>query len=257
VGQKVNPIGLRLGINRTWKSKWYVNPREYADTLHEDLKIRKIVGELPETKNADIADLEITRHPQRIVLVIHTSRPGVIIGAKGATIEKISADLQKKIGKPIQVKVKEIKKPETNGQLIALNVARQLKQRVSFRKTLKQSISTAMKGGAQGVKIMVAGRLGGAEMSRTESLRQGRVPLHTLRADIDYGFAEAITTFGVIGVKVWVFHGEVLKKETKDDAGSVVRKKREDGDRESRAPRGERGDRSERGDRNERPAGRN
>jgi len=240
VGQKVNPIGLRLGIIRTWKSKWFVDPREYADTLHEDLKIRKLVMELPETKNADISDLEITRHPQRIVLVIHTSRPGVIIGAKGATIEKISESLQKKVGKAIQVKVKEIKKPETNGQLIAINVARQLKQRASFRKTLKQSVSSCMKGGAQGIKIMISGRLGGAEMSRTELIRQGRVPLHTLRADIDYGFSEAITTFGVIGVKVWVFHGEVLSKETKDDAGSVVRKKRDD-----RGERPERSDRSE------------
>jgi small subunit ribosomal protein S3 len=235
VGQKVNPIGLRLGINRTWKSKWYVDPREYANTLHEDLKIRKLFMDLPETKQADIADLEITRHPQRIVLVIHTSRPGVIIGAKGATIEKINDVLQKKLGKAIQVKVKEIKKPEINGQLIAINVARQLKARASFRKTLKQSISAAMKGGAQGVKIMISGRLGGAEMSRTELLKQGRVPLHTLRADIDYGFAEAHTTFGAIGVKVWVFHGEVLKRESKDDAGSVVRKKREGSDRPDRS----------------------
>lgn len=253
MGQKVNPIGLRLGINRTWKSKWYVDPREYADTLHEDLKIRKLVMELPETKQADIADLEITRHPQRIVLVIHTSRPGVIIGAKGATIEKISETLQKKLGKAIQVKVKEIKKPEVNGQLIAINVARQLKARASFRKTLKQSISSAMKGGAQGIKIMISGRLGGAEMSRTELLKQGRVPLHTLRADIDYGFSEAITTFGTIGVKVWVFHGEVLKKETKDDAGSVVRKKQ---DRPEKTERNDRNERSDRRDSRERTGGR-
>jgi small subunit ribosomal protein S3 len=252
VGQKVNPIGLRLGINRTWKSKWYVDPRNYADTLHEDLKIRKLVMDLEETKNADISDIEITRHPQRIVLVIQTSRPGVIIGAKGATIEKISEVLQKQIGKTIQVKVKEIKKPETDAQLISLNVARQLKGRASFRKTLKMAINTAMKNGAQGVKIMVAGRLGGAEMSRTEVLMQGRVPLHTLRAYIDYGFSEAFTTFGAIGVKVWVFHGEVLKKESKDDAGSVVRKKREDGDRPERGERSERGERGGRGERSDR-----
>jgi small subunit ribosomal protein S3 len=239
VGQKVNPIGLRLGINRTWKSKWFVDPREYADTLHEDLKIRKLFMDLPETKQADIADLEITRHPQRIVLVIHTSRPGVIIGAKGVTIEKINETLMKKLGKPIQVKVKEIKKPEINGQLIAINVARQLKQRASFRRTLKQTISAAMKGGAQGIKIMLSGRLGGAEMSRTELMKQGRVPLHTLRADIDYGFSEAHTTFGAIGVKVWVFHGEVLKRETKDDAGSIVKKKRDGQERTERAPRRE------------------
>lgn len=257
MGQKVNPIGLRLGINKTWKSKWYVDPRNYADTLHEDLQIRKVVMGLEETKNADIADLEITRHPQRIVLVIQTSRPGVIIGAKGATIEKISEVLTKKIGKAIQVKVKEIKKPETEPQLISLNVARQLKGRASFRKTLKMAITGAMKAGAQGVKITISGRLGGAEMSRTETLMQGRVPLHTLRANIDYGFSEAHTTFGAIGVKVWVFQGEVLRKEGKEDAGSVVRKKREPGEGDHRSDRGGRGERSGgRGDSRERSGGR-
>jgi len=246
VGQKVHPYGLRLGINKTWKSKWYVDPRNYADALHEDLKIRKLVLGLDETKNADIADIEITRHPQRIVLVIQTSRPGIIIGAKGATIEKISMKLQKEIGKTIQVKVKEIKKPEVEAQLIAINVARQLKGRASFRKTLKMSASAAMKNGAQGVKIIISGRLGGAEMSRTESIMLGRVPLHTLRANIDYGFSEAVTTFGVIGVKVWIFQGETLRKETKEDAGSVVRKKRDDSDRpvRSREPREKTGGRS-------------
>lgn len=249
MGQKVNPYGLRLGINKEWKSKWYVDPRTYADTLHEDLAIRKLITSLEETKNADIADLEITRHPQRIVLVIQTSRPGVIIGQKGATIEKISEVLQKKIGKPIQVKVKEIKKPEVEAQLIALGIARQLKGRASFRKTLKVAISTAMKAGAQGVKITISGRLGGAEMSRTESLMQGRVPLHTLRANIDYGFAEAITTFGVIGCKVWVFQGEILRREGKEDAGSVVRKKRDDRpEGEGRRERSDRGERSHRGE---------
>lgn len=246
MGQKVHPYGLRLGINKTWKSKWYVDPRNYADALHEDLKIRKLVLGLDETKNADIADIEITRHPQRIVLVIQTSRPGIIIGAKGATIEKISMKLQKEIGKTIQVKVKEIKKPEVEAQLIAINVARQLKGRASFRKTLKMSASAAMKNGAQGVKIIISGRLGGAEMSRTESIMLGRVPLHTLRANIDYGFSEAVTTFGVIGVKVWIFQGETLRKETKEDAGSVVRKKRDDSDRpvRSREPREKTGGRS-------------
>ncbi len=243
MGQKVNPYGLRLGINKDWKSKWFVDPRNYAETLHEDLKIRKLVLGLEETKNADISDIEITRHPQRIVLVVHTARPGVIIGQKGATIEKISEILMKKVGKSIQVKVKEIKKPEIDAQLIAINVARQLKGRASFRKTLKVSATAAMKGGAQGVKLIVAGRLGGAEMSRTESTMQGRVPLHTLRANIDYGFAEANTTFGVIGVKVYVFTGEVLRKDGKEDAGSMVRKKRDGSE-----------DRTERSDRGERPA---
>jgi small subunit ribosomal protein S3 len=227
VGQKVNPIGMRLGINKTWSSKWYVDPREYADTLHEDLKLRRALTSLPETKNADISEVEIVRHPQRITLVIHTSRPGVIIGTKGATIEKIGASLQKTTGKKIQIKIKEVKKPEIEAQIIALDVARKLKGRASFRRTLKMTAATAMKGGAQGVKILIAGRLGGAEMSRSEVIKQGRVPLHTLRANIDYGFAEAKTTFGVIGVKVWVFKGEVLKREEKEDAGALVRKKRE------------------------------
>ncbi|HUX51410.1 MAG TPA: 30S ribosomal protein S3 [Spirochaetia bacterium] len=232
MGQKVNPYGFRIGINKSWKSKWYVDPREYANTLHEDLKLRKLIERLPETRSADIADLEIIRHPQRISLVIHTSRPGVIIGTKGANIEKIGISLQKEAGKKIQIKIKEIKRPETNGQLIALNVARQLKSRASFRRTLKMAVSSAMKAGVQGIKIKIAGRLGGAEMSRTESLMQGRVPLHTLRANIDYGFAEAFTTFGSIGVKVWVFHGEILGHEKKEDAGLLVKKRRD------RAPAG-------------------
>lgn len=228
MGQKVNPYGFRVGINKSWKSKWYVDPREYADTLHEDLKLRKMIDKLPETRSADIADVEIVRHPQRITLVIHTSRPGVIIGTKGANIEKIGVALQKAAGKKIQIKIKEIKRPETNGQLIALNVARQLKSRSSFRRTLKMAINGAMKAGVQGVKIKIAGRLGGAEMSRTESQMSGRVPLHTLRANIDYGFAEALTTFGTIGVKVWVFHGEILGNEKKEDAGLLLNKKRRD-----------------------------
>jgi len=226
MGQKVNPYGQRLGINKGWKSKWYVDPREYANTLHEDLKLRRILGDLPETKNAEIADVEIIRHPQRITLMIQTSRPGVIIGTKGSNIEKIGNALQKAAGKKIQIKIKEVKRPETNAQIVALNVARQLRTRSSFRRTLKMAIGGAMKAGAPGIKIRIAGRLGGAEMSRVEMQKQGRIPLHTLRADIDYGFAEAKTTFGTIGVKVWIFNGEVLRKDTKEDAGLLVRKDR-------------------------------
>lgn len=227
MGQKVNPIGLRLGVNRTWRSKWYVDPREYANTLHEDLKLRKLLQKLPETANAEISEVEIIRHPQRITLVIHTSRPGIIIGSKGATIEKIGDYLQKQVDKKIQLKIKEVKKPEVDAQIVSISIARQLKSRASFRRTLKMSLNNAMKNGAQGIKVVISGRLGGAEMSRTESVRAGRVPLHTLRANIDYGFSEAATTFGVIGVKVWIFKGEVLKKEIKEDAGAVVRKRRE------------------------------
>ncbi len=227
MGQKVNPIGIRLGINKTWRSKWYVDPREYADTLHEDLKLRRLLDTLPETRNAELAEVEIVRHPQRITLVINTSRPGVIIGTRGANIEKIGQKLQKAAGKKLQIKIKEIKRPETNAQLIALNVARQLRSRASFRRTLKMGVAGAMKTGMQGIKIKVSGRLGGAEMSRTETQREGRGPLHTLRANIDYGFAEAKTTFGTIGVKVWAFHGEVLKYSRKEDAGALVRRQRD------------------------------
>ena len=227
MGQKVHPYGIRIGINKGWKSMWYVDPREYANTLHEDLKLRRILESMPETRNAEIADVEIIRHPQRITLMIQTSRPGVIIGTKGSNIEKIGAKLQKAAGKKIQIKIKEIKRPETNAQVIALNVARQLRTRSSFRRTLKMAIGSANKAGVAGIKIRIAGRLGGAEMSRTETQKAGRVPLHTLRADIDYGFAESRTTFGTIGVKVWIFNGEVLRKDSKEDAGLLVRKRRE------------------------------
>ena len=224
MGQKVHPYGLRLGINKTWKSRWYVDPRDYAKTLHEDLKLRKALFELPETKGADIADLEIIRQPQRVTVIINTARPGVIIGAKGATIEKIGEQLQKLIDKKVAIKIKEIKKPDTDAQIVALNVARQLKNRGSFRKALKQSITNAMKNGAQGIKIKISGRLGGAEMARTMEMKEGRVPLQTLRADLDYGFAEAFTTYGAIGVKVWIFNGEKFERSIKEDAGVLVKK---------------------------------
>lgn len=235
MGQKVNPIGLRLGVNKTWQSRWYADPREYADLVLEDLKIRKMVEELPECKNADIAEIEIVRHPQRVTIVIHTARAGVIIGVKGANIEKIGAEIQKKLTKKVQIKIKEIKRAEVNASLIAQNVARQLVNRGSFRKALKQASSSAMKAGAQGIKIRLSGRLGGAEMSRTEEHKEGRVPLHTLRADIDYGFSEAHTTFGKIGVKVWVFNGMNYGHEQNEDAGQLLKKRRERTDRTDKA----------------------
>lgn len=227
MGQKVHPFGLRLGINKTWKSLWYVDPRDYAKTLHEDLRLRKALFELPETKGADIADLQIIRQPQRVTVIISTARPGVIIGAKGATIEKIGEQLQRLIDKKVAIKIKEIKKPDTDAQIVALNVARQLKNRGSFRKALKQSLTNAMKNGAQGIKIKISGRLGGAEMARTMEMKEGRVPLQTLRADLDYGFAEAFTTYGAIGVKVWIFNGEKFERNTKEDAGVLVKKSME------------------------------
>jgi len=234
MGQKVNPTGLRIGINKTWSSRWFVDPKEYVDALHEDLKLRELLikkhAELwPETKGADIAELEIIRHPERITITIHTARPGVIIGPKGANIEKIGNDLQKKVNKKVQIKIKEIRNPDNNAQLIAQNIARQLLARSSFRRTMKQAITNAIKkGNAQGVKVRLSGRLGGAEMSRTEEMKEGRIPLHTLRADIDYGFAEAQTPFGAIGVKVWVYNGMKYGKEQKEDAGLLVRSKRRD-----------------------------
>lgn len=227
MGQKVHPYGLRLGINKTWKSKWFVNPRVYAETLHEDLALRKALEESPETRGAEIGDIEIIRQPQRVTLMIHTARPGVIIGTKGANIEKISGRLQKITDKKLQIKIKEVKRPESDAQIVALNVAKQLKGRSAFRRVLKMAVANCMKTGVQGIKIKISGRLGGAEMARTQEVKDGRIPLHTLRANIDYGFAEADTTFGKIGVKVWVFKGEVYGMDQKEDAGLLVKNKKE------------------------------
>jgi small subunit ribosomal protein S3 len=250
VGQKVNPIGFRLGINKTWHSRWFADPREYAELMLEDVKIRKLITEMPECKNSDIAEIEIVRHPQRVTIMIHTARPGVIIGTKGANIEQIGVVLQKALGgnKKVQIKVKEIKRAEVSANLVAQNIARQLVMRGSFRKALKQSANNAMKNGAQGIKVRISGRLGGAEMSRTEEHKEGRVPLHTLRADIDYGFSEALTTFGKIGVKVWIYNGMMFAGEQKEDAGQLLRRRRERA-AERGAP-----DSARNGDRTEKPA---
>lgn len=249
MGQKVNPIGLRLGINKTWQSRWYADFREYADLLHEDLKIRKLVQALPECKNADIAEMEIVRHPQRVTIVIHTARPGVIIGVKGANIEQISSQIQKNVSKKVQIKIKEIKRAETNASLIAQNIARQLVGRASFRKAMRQASNGAMKAGSQGIKIRMSGRLGGAEMSRTEEHKEGRVPMHTLRADIDYGFAEALTTFGKIGVKVWVYNGMMYNHDLNEDAGQLLKKRRDRSERGDHSERSEHSSKSERKER--------
>ena len=229
MGQKVNPIGLRLGVNKTWKSKWYVDRKEYADTLHEDIALRKALLALPETQGADIADVEIIRKPQRITLVIATARPGIIIGAKGANVEKIAQRMQKLTDKNLSIKIKEIKKSECNAQLVAQNIARQLENRGAFRRSMKNAVSRAMAGGVQGIKVRCSGRLGGAEIARTEWMKEGRIPLHTLRSDIDYGFATANTSFGAIGIKVWVFNGEIYNRAKVEDdtVGTVVKKKTE------------------------------
>jgi small subunit ribosomal protein S3 len=240
-----------LGINKDWKSRWYVDPRDYAKTLHEDLHLRRRIVEIPECKGADISEVEIVRHPQRVTVIIHTARPGVLIGIKGANIERIGAELQKIASKKVQIKIKEVKKTDTNAQIVAQNIARQLENRGSFRKAIKMSVANAIKGGAQGCKVRVSGRLGGADMSRTEEHKDGRVPLHTLRADIDYGFAESSTTFGKIGVKVWIYQGMVYRSDKNDDAGMLVRKQRRDFD-ESRRDDSRRDDRRPREDRGER-----
>ena len=259
MGNKVSPVGLRVGINKDWKSRWYVDPREYAKTLHEDLALRRRIVDIPECKGADISEVEIVRHPQRVTVVIHTARPGVLIGVKGANIERIGGELQKIATKKVQIKIKEIKKVDTNAQIVAMNIARQLENRGSFRKAVKMAVSNAIKGGAQGCKVRVSGRLGGADMSRTEEHKDGRVPLHTLRADIDYGFAESSTTFGRIGVKVWIYQGMVYRSDRTEDAGTLVRKParpgmREDGrdDRPARRDDARRDD-ARRGDRPARP----
>lgn len=206
MGQKVNPIGLRLGINQEWRSKWYAGKREYGALLNEDVKIRDYVKE--HLKLAGVARISIERYGKKIRINIWSARPGIVIGRKGAEIDKLRDDLAELSGREIVLDVTEIKKPELEAQLVAENVALQLLKRVSFRRAMKRAVSVTMDAGAQGIKINCAGRLGGAEIARSEGYREGKIPLHTLRADIDYGLAEARTPYGQIGVKVWIYKGE-------------------------------------------------
>jgi small subunit ribosomal protein S3 len=209
LGQKVHPIGFRLGYIKTWNSRWYAQ-KGFADLLHEDLKIRKVVK--AKLFHAGIAkiDIERTGKDAQARITIHTAKPGLIIGKKGLEIEKLKSELESQLNSKVSIAIKEIKKPELEAQLIAESIAAQLEKRISYRRAMKKSVSSALRFGALGVKIRCAGRLGGAEIARTEWYREGRVPLHTLRADIDFGFAEAATTFGKIGVKVWVYRGDIL-----------------------------------------------
>ncbi len=207
MGQKVHPYGLRLGIIKDWRSRWY-SEKEYATNLQEDLRIRAYVKQ--RLIHAGVSVVEIERKSNRVHVIIHTARPGIVIGKKGAEIENLKKDLKKFTAKDIAITIQEIRRPETDAQLTAENVAMQLERRVAFRRAMKKTVLSSMKLGAKGIKIHVAGRLGGAEMARSEWYREGRVPLHTLRADIEYGFAEARTTYGKIGVKVWIYKGEVL-----------------------------------------------
>ena len=207
MGQKVSPNGLRLGINKTWQSRWFAT-KDYAKFLNEDIKIRAFLED--QLSNAGIAKIEIERTADEIKIDVYTSKPGVVIGKRGTNINDIREILQREVTKNVQLNIIEVKKPEIIAKLVAEGIASQLEGRVSFRKAMKKAVSLAMKAGARGVRVQCAGRLGGAEMARTEWYREGRVPLHTLRADIDYGFAEANTTFGKIGVKVWIYLGDTI-----------------------------------------------
>ncbi|MEL0111492.1 MAG: 30S ribosomal protein S3 [Rickettsiales bacterium] len=210
MGQKVNPIGFRLGINRTWDSRWYAG-KEYASLLHEDIKIREYIEKA--LQQAGVARIIIERPAKRARITIHTARPGVVIGKKGADIEKLRLDLSKMTGSDVTLNIVEIRKPEIDAKLVADNIAQQLTRRVAFRRAMKRAVQSAMRLGAEGIRIKCGGRLGGVEIARAEWYREGRVPLHTLRADIDYGVSTAQTTYGACGVKVWVFKGEIMEHD--------------------------------------------
>lgn len=208
MGQKTYPVGNRLKINRTWDSRWFARKGDYADALVEDIELRKAIKQ--RLYHAGVSKIEIERFGPRLRLAIHTARPGIVIGKKGSEAEKLRKEVEAYTGKEASIDIKEVRKPEINAQLVAENIAMQLEKRVAFRRAMKKAVASAMRFGALGIKVMCAGRLAGAEIARTEWYREGRVPLHTFRADIDYGFAEAHTTYGIIGIKTWIFHGEVL-----------------------------------------------
>jgi small subunit ribosomal protein S3 len=223
MGQKVNPVGFRLGVIGTWDSRWF-SRKEYAKNLHEDIAIRQYIKK--RLRNGEVSRVEIIRYPEKINIIIHTARPGIVIGRKGAEVEAISKELMKFTDKEIQIKIKEVKNPALDAELVAQSVAQQLEGRVAFRRAMKKAISTSMQAGALGIKINCAGRLGGAEMARTETYKEGMIPLHTFRADISYGFAQSNTTFGSIGVKVWIYRGEIFTKDARQDAGVLLKKKK-------------------------------
>ncbi|MCQ0990176.1 30S ribosomal protein S3 [Jiella marina] len=211
MGQKVNPTGLRLGINRTWDSRWFADKAEYGQLLHEDLKIRNYL--LKELKQAAVSKVVIERPHKKCRITIHSARPGIVIGKKGADIEKLRRKLTQMTKAETHINIVEVRKPETDATLVAQSIAQQLERRVAFRRAMKRAVQSAMRLGAEGIRINCGGRLGGAEIARTEWYREGRVPLHTLRADIDYGTAEAETAYGICGVKVWIFKGEILEHD--------------------------------------------
>ena len=237
MGQKVNPIGLRLGIVRGWESSWY-GGREFADKLIEDEQIRKYIS--ARIPKGAISKVVIERTLKRITITIHTARPGIVIGKGGNEVDKIKEELKKITGKDIQINIYEIKRPEIDAKLVGESIAQQLENRISYRRAMKQAISSAIRVGAQGIKVRVSGRLGGAEMARTEEYKEGRVPLHTLRADIDYAISEALTVYGKIGIKVWVFKGEIFgKRDLSPISGGAASAERSGGNERG----GDRGDR--------------
>ncbi len=212
MGQKVHPIGIRLGIIKDWTSKWYASSKDYADFLNKDIEVRAFL--MKKLAHASVSRVQIDRPAHNARITIHTARPGIVIGKKGEDIEKLKREIAQMMGIPVHVNIEEIRKPEVDAVLVAQNVAQQLERRIMFRRAMKRSVTNAMRLGAEGIKINVSGRLNGAEIARAEWYREGRVPLHTFRADIDYGTAEANTTYGIIGVKVWIFKGEVLDTES-------------------------------------------
>src|SRR5918997_207652 len=253
MGQKVNPVGFRLGINRTWDSRWFADGQEYGKLLHEDIKVRGMLKK--RLYQAGVSRIIIERPHKKCRITIYAARPGVIIGKKGADIEKLRKDIAALTEGDVHLNIVEVRKPEVDAQLVAESIAQQLERRIAFRRAMKRSMQSAMRLGAKGVRINVSGRLGGAEIARMEWYREGRVPLHTLRADIDYGFTEAKTTYGIIGVKVWIFKGEVLehdpmaqdKRWATESGPAGEGGGRERGDRPDRGPRGPRRDRGNQG----------
>lgn len=220
MGQKVHPIGFRLGVSAAWSSRWYAERAQFAEYLNSDYELRKYLK--ARLANASVSRIEIERQAEKVQVLIHTARPGMVIGKKGEDIEALTRDLRERLGCIVHVGIEEVRKPELDAQLVAEGIAQQLERRVMFRRAMRRAVSNSMRLGAHGIKVRVAGRLNGAEIARSEWYREGRVPLHTLRADIDYGFAEAKTTYGVIGVKVWIFKGEILDPSALKERGSAV-----------------------------------
>lgn len=217
MGQKVNPIGLRVGVIRTWDSRWYAKGKTYFDNIHEDIKLRKYLKE--KLKHAGVSRIEIERAANKVKLIIHTARPGVVIGKKGTGIDTLRADVQKLTKNEVFLSIQEVRKPDTDAQLVSESIAQQIEKRISWRRALKKAIAAAIKGGVRGIKVKIGGRLDGAEIARSEWYNEKSVPLHTLRADIDYGTYEALTAYGIIGIKVWIYKGDILSARDAQEVG--------------------------------------